>query len=119
MLCTVMAGILSLPGDWSSGTAVAPVVMTLAQWFWQRHRYWIAGGEPGVAGAIVAFLVVEAVRPGLRNPLAAPLGVAIGVTVSLAVFTIGSRWEAPPTAESRVHASVGPTEHGQADQPTS
>jgi len=94
-LCAVMAGILSLPGEWSPGLAVGPMMMLLVPWFWQQHRYWIAGGAAGVAGAIVAFLVVDTVRPNMRDYVAEPLGVAIGVTLSLAVFTIGSRWEAP------------------------
>ncbi|WP_411082995.1 hypothetical protein [Streptomyces sp. cmx-18-6] len=72
--------------------SVAPLVGTgLVQWFWARHRSWPAGVAAGLVGAVVLFVLIDALRPELGRHVGDMLATGAAATVSLAVFALVGR----------------------------
>ncbi|MEU9321616.1 hypothetical protein [Streptomyces sp. NPDC048295] len=71
---------------------VAPLIgMGLVQWFWARHRFWQAAVAAGLAGAVVLFGLVDALRPGMDRYVADALATGAAATVALVIFTLVGR----------------------------
>ncbi|MGW9025500.1 hypothetical protein ACWGQ5_14965 [Streptomyces sp. NPDC055722] len=96
-LCAVVAAFLSLFGGVEDGLPVAaPVVVVLTRWFWERHRYWVAGIAATLAGSLGVGFLVDLTRPHLGNLYGDALATAVGATVAVVAFTAVSRLTSPP-----------------------
>ncbi|WP_328752767.1 hypothetical protein OHT57_45030 [Streptomyces sp. NBC_00285] len=96
MVCAVAWGILSLL-DGTGFHVAFPVVVILANWFWNRHRYWAAAAAAACAGSVVVFVLTDLARSHLDRIAADTLATAGGTTVALVVFTGASRLASPAT----------------------
>jgi hypothetical protein len=103
-LCAVVAAFLSFFRRLEDGLPVAaPVVMVLTRWFWNRHRYWVAGVAATLAGSLGVGFLVDLTRPHLGNLYADELATAVGATVAIVAFTAVSRLTAPPSGSAARH----------------
>ncbi|MFG2951325.1 hypothetical protein [Streptomyces adustus] len=90
VVCAVAWGVLTLL-DETTLPLGAPVVMLLANWFWSRHRYWVAGAAATCAGSAVALVLIDLARSHLDRIAADAWVVAAAATVALVVFAGASR----------------------------
>ncbi|MFF4796420.1 hypothetical protein ACFY2M_43940 [Streptomyces sp. NPDC001276] len=102
-LCAVVVAFLSLFGDVAGLPVAAPVVMVLTRWFWEQHRYWVAGIAATLAGSLGVGLLVDLTRPHLGNLYGDTLATAVGATVAIVAFTAVSRLTAPPSGSAARH----------------
>ncbi|WP_329282304.1 hypothetical protein [Streptomyces sp. NBC_01451] len=72
--------------------SVAPLIgLGLVQWFWARHRSWLAGATAGLAGAVVLFGLVDILRPELGRYAADALSTGAAATAVVAMLALVGR----------------------------
>ena len=91
----VVVAFLSFFEDSDGLPVAAPVVILLARWFWERHRYRAAGAAAAIAGCAGVGVLIDLTRPHLGRMPADALSTAVGATLAIAVFTAVSRLTAP------------------------
>ncbi|MFD9603113.1 hypothetical protein [Streptomyces sp. NPDC059970] len=69
---------------------VAPMMVVLTRWFYNRHRHWGAGLVAAVSGSPVVFVLDDRLRPPMERLLADATATAVGLVVAMVVFTVCS-----------------------------
>lgn len=95
----VVYGILHLFHQTDTFPIGFPVVVLMANWFMNRHRYWVPGGVAALVGSLVTFALIDVARLHLDRLTADTLSVATGSAVSVLVFTAASRLTRRPKAQ--------------------
>ncbi|MFI5758159.1 hypothetical protein [Streptomyces sp. NPDC051569] len=87
VLATLLLHLLDAPS-----IPIPPLLLAgLTQWFFVRHRYWIAGVVAACGGMVVAFTLLDDMRVHLDRITADGMTTAAAALVSLTLFTGMSR----------------------------